>query len=167
MDADKEAVRQMVGGLGLANFHEALQTAFNFADKKKSPENLRRLHHRYQEANQVAVKADEEKRSADWNPATRAYYNAVVAPLWALLESSHHILYEYNAGETSELPRALTPSPGTRQRTPSFTVATSGMGTSAGGAMGGVSDDKDNKSLPHHMVIGTRALLALKWLVWR
>ena len=24
-----------------------------------------------------------------------------------------------------------------------------------------------NKSLPHHMVIGTRALLALKWLVWR
>ena len=26
---------------------------------------------------------------------------------------------------------------------------------------------KENKSLPHHMVIGTRALLALKWLVWR
>ena len=26
---------------------------------------------------------------------------------------------------------------------------------------------KGNKSLPHHMVIGTRALLALKWLVWR
>ena len=28
-------------------------------------------------------------------------------------------------------------------------------------------DSKRNKSLPHHMVIGTRALLALKWLVWR
>ena len=23
-----------------------------------------------------------------------------------------------------------------------------------------------NKSLPHHKVIGTRAMLALKWLVW-
>ena len=65
MDADKEAVRQLVGGLGLVNFHEALQTAFNFADKKKSPENLRRLAHRYHEANQNAVKADEEKRKAE------------------------------------------------------------------------------------------------------
>ena len=142
MDVDKDAIRQLVDGLGLANFHEALQTAFNFADKKKSPENLRRLAHRYHEANQNAVKADEEKRSAEWNPATRAYYNLVVAPLWALLEASHHILYEYNPGETSDLPRALTPSPGTRQRTPSFTVATSGTGTSALGAIGGEDVEK-------------------------
>ena len=34
-------------------------------------------------------------------------------------------------------------------------------------AMEANMDWKKNKSLPHHMVIGTRALLALKWLVWR
>ena len=25
---------------------------------------------------------------------------------------------------------------------------------------------RENKSLPHHKVIGTRALLSLKWFVW-
>ena len=120
MDDDKESVRQLVDGLGLTNFHQALEKAFDFTEKKKSLGNLRRLKDRFTEASQVCIKADEEKQSAEWNPATRAYFNAMVAPLWTLLESSRHLLYEYNFDETLELPRVLTPSPSTRQQTPSF-----------------------------------------------
>ena len=141
MDIGKEDVRQMAGQLDLANHYQRLKAAYGVANSKKSAENLRRLRDRFKEAKAAWNSADAAKRAPEWNAATRQYFNTFVEPLWGLMHKCRELLHAQTDEERIDLPRELTPTPATRHRTPSLTVASSSTWTSAGA---GIDKDHDN-----------------------
>ena len=149
MDPDKIAVRQIIDQLSLAGHCQALGKAVQFAGERQSSENLRRLRDRLKDAKAACGAADAVKQASTWSEATRAYFNAAVTPLWHLIETGRQILQQNGDEDVISPPRALTPRPHTRHRTPSFSLVSIDAGGAAysSGAHDSANFDADGAAL--------------------